>query len=161
MKEKVYYPNTSGIGKIMGTVYAIVFFAGSAINIIRQDGLESWLVFLKVSLIYIGICTLIYLAIKSQRIILSEKQFTLKVFGFTRHQITLNQINEIRKAKLNGSPIMEIETLNKRAFPVPFLPFEKCWDELLPILKEKCGSEAIGEMKLRREKGELRSWDEA
>ncbi len=159
MKGKVYYPNTSGIGKIMSSVYSIVLIVGSGINVSNQDGLESWFLFLKVSLIYIGICTLLFLAIKSQRIILNDNQFTLKVFGFTRHQIFLSQINQIRKAKLNGSPIMEIETKNKRTFPVPFLPFEKVWDELLPLLKEKCGADIIGEMKLRREKGELRSWD--
>jgi hypothetical protein len=161
MPQKVYFPNTNGILKIMVTVYVLVLLAGTIINVIKREGLENWLTFITISSIYIIVCSLIYVAIKSQRIILTDKSFTLKQLGLIRHRISLKEIEEVRKGKMDGSPIMEIETrINglKKVSPVPFLPFEKDWKEMLQLLEGNCGEEIIGEMTLTRQKGELRTW---
>lgn len=143
-------------------VYILVVCVGTILNIINQAGLQDWLSFMKISLLYIGICSVLYIAIKSQRVILNDKQLVLKVLGMTRHRIDLSHIEEVRKGKMNGSPIIEIETRPngyKKISPVPYLPFEKDWDEMLTFIKGKCGENVIGSMTLKREKGELRTWD--
>jgi hypothetical protein len=162
MDNKIFFPNTVGILRTMLLVYIMVMLFGSILTFMKAEGLETWLSFAKVSLVYLGICAILYLSIKSQRIILDEKYFVLKVIGITRHQIPLSKINEIRKGKMSGSPIMEIVLQGKGrkpVLPVPFLPFEENWDEILQSIQNQCDKNVIGEMVLRREKGELRTWD--
>jgi hypothetical protein len=163
VNEKIFSPETDGILKLMAIVYLMVMMFGSLLNLINGDGLEVWITFVKVSLLYLGVCAIIYILIKSQRIIMTEDKFTLKVIGLTRYQIKLKHIEQIRKGKMNGSPIMEIITNSngrKRVLPVPFLPFKQNWDDMLQVIKDQRGEEVIGEMKLKRAKGELRTWEE-
>jgi hypothetical protein len=161
--NKIYYPNTEGVLKLMTAVFIIVFLFGSLIHVLQNDGLDIWMTFIKVSSIYVIACILIYLTIKSQRIILDEDKLVLKQLGITRHEIKFDCIEDIRKGKMNGSPIMEIESKIcgfQRISPVPFLPFRNDWDEIIEVLKENCGDHVIGEMTLVRSKGELRTWME-
>ncbi|WP_078549990.1 hypothetical protein [Litchfieldia alkalitelluris] len=159
MNEKIFYPNTKGILKMMAFVYLIVVVFGSVLNTYFHSTSQEWLLFFKVSLIYILVCSILFVLIKSQQIIISKKEFKLKLAGFTRYQITLSSIGEIRKGKMNGSPIMEIKSKNNRIFPVPFLPFEAAWEEVLEFVRQERGESIIGEMKLKRKKGELRTWE--
>ncbi|MFC4319968.1 hypothetical protein [Litchfieldia salsa] len=162
MTEKVFYPNTKGILKTMGIVYLIVAVFGSVLNTYDQSNVREWTLFLKVSLIYIFCCSSLYFLIKSQRIILNEKELILKLAGMKRHHILLSRIGEIRKGKMNGSPIIEIIVKNeqhKRIYPLPFLPFQLNWEEMLQHIGTICGKEVVGEMTLKREKGELRTWE--
>ncbi|WP_456276816.1 hypothetical protein [Bacillus sp. AK128] len=161
MKDKVYVPVTVGILKIMVTVYGFVLAAGIIINIMKEEGLEGILSLIGFSSLYIIACTLLYFAIKSQRIILTNKGFILKQLGMVRHRINYKDIHEIRKGKMSGSPIMHIEVnINdkKKVYPVPFLPFEKDWNEILLHLETECGRPIVGEMTLKRAPGELRTW---
>ncbi|WP_421384885.1 hypothetical protein ACOJQI_08975 [Bacillus salacetis] len=161
---KVYFPETKGIIKIMAAVYIFLLAGGSALSVMLDESLAQWTSFLLQSLLYIAVCSLIYFAIKSQRIIVTETQFILKVIGMTRHKIDFEHIHEIKKGKMSGSPIMEIHAKKGRyskVCPVPFLPFSESWDELLVTIEKKCGSEAIGNMDLKRRKGELRTWRES
>jgi hypothetical protein len=157
--NKTYFPVTVGIWKIMFTVYGLVLFTGTFINIMNKDGLESWLSLIGFSSLYIITCCILFWAIRSQRIILTKKGFVLKQLGMTRYLITYSDIHEISKGKMSGSPIMKIECKgNKKTYPVPFLPFEKDWNEILDHLENECGRKVIGEMTLKREPGELRTW---
>jgi hypothetical protein len=161
--EKIYYPKTEGILKLMTTVFILVFLFGTSIHVLQNDDFDIWMTFLKVSGIYIIACLLIYFTIKSQRLILCENKLVLKQLGFTRHEISFKCVEEVRKGKLNGSPIMEIESKIagfQTISPVPFLPFKEDWDEILQCIKTKCGEHVIGEMTLVRSKGELRTWME-
>jgi ABC-type nickel/cobalt efflux system permease component RcnA len=163
MKQRVYTPNTKGIIPIMAIVYVTVLIAGTMLNIFNNDSLENWFSFLQISLLYILSCSLIYMAIRSQRIIVDQNKLILKQLGLTRHRIELQHIEQVRKGKLNGSPIMEIETRKKgfkKISPLPFLPFENDWKHILHHLQEECGEEVIGEMTLKRANGELRTWKE-
>jgi hypothetical protein len=161
---KVYFPETKGVIKIMAAVYFLLVAGGSILSMVLDETLAQWTSFLLQSLLFIVICTLLYSAIKSQRIIITEKQFILKVIGMTRHKIDFEHVHEVRKAKMSGSPIMEIQAKKGRyskVCPVPFLPFSESWDELLLTFEKKCGSEVIGNMDLTRRKGELRTWRES
>jgi hypothetical protein len=161
--SKVYYPNTEGVLKLMTLVFIIVFLFGSLIHVVKNDGFNIWMTFFKVSGVYVIACAVIYLTIKSQRIILDENKLVLKQLGITRHEIDLECIEEVRKGKLNGSPIMEIASSRcgfQQISPVPFLPFQRDWDEILQFIKTNCGDHVIGEMTLVRSKGELRTWME-
>lgn len=161
MTTRVFYPKTTGISTVMFTIYVIVLLAGTIINLIKSDGFGEWITFLLVSFLYIGICSLIYFAIKSQRIIITKDIFLLKQLGLVRHHIRLKEIEQVRKGKMSGSPIIEIQTKpgkNQKIYPVPFLPFEQDWDDILFLLEDSCGKEIIGEMTLKRDKGELRTW---
>ncbi|WP_456271349.1 hypothetical protein [Bacillus sp. AK031] len=161
---KVYFPETKGIIKIMASVYILLLAGGSALSFMLNETLAQWTTFLLQSLLYIAVCSLIYIAIKSQRIIITEKQFILKVIGVTRHKIDFSHIQEVKKGKMSGSPIMEIHAKKdqyKKICPVPFLPFSESWDELLLTIERKCGSEVIGNMDLKRRKGEVRTWKES
>ncbi|MBM7662668.1 hypothetical protein JOC85_003478 [Bacillus mesophilus] len=160
-EDKVYVPVTVGIKKVMITVYGLVILAGTFINIMNHDGLQKWLSLIGFSSLYIIACAIIYAAIKSQRIILTKKGFILKQLGMTRHSISYSDIYEVKKGKMSGSPIMKIEANhkgNKKTYPVPFLPFEKDWNEILDHLESGCRRKVIGEMTLKREPGELRTW---
>ncbi|WP_409253931.1 hypothetical protein V1502_08545 [Bacillus sp. SCS-153A] len=160
---KVYFPNTKGIIKIMAAVYFVLITGGSSLSLFLNETLAQWTSFLLQSLIYIAVCSIIYLAIKSQRIIITENQFILKVVGMTRHKIDFEHIHEVRKGKMSGSPIMEILAKKgsySKICPVPFLPFSTSWPELLITIENKCGSEVIGNQFLQRRKGELRTWRE-
>ncbi|MGF2615874.1 hypothetical protein FZC84_07315 [Rossellomorea vietnamensis] len=160
---KVYFPETKGVIRLMAVVYIILLAGGSAFSLILHETLAQWAFFLLHSLLYILVCSLIYFAIKSQRIIITEKQFILKVIGITRHKIDFEHIRQVRKGKMSGSPIMEILAVKgsySKVCPVPFLPFSESWDELLMTIEKKCGSSAIGNMDLKRRKGEIRSWRE-
>jgi hypothetical protein len=160
-EDKVYVPVTVGIKKVMITVYGLVVMAGTFINIMNQDGLQSWLSLIGFSSLYIIACCIIYGAIKSQRIILTSNGFVLKQLGMIRHQINYSDIYEVKKGKMSGSPIMKIEAdikRNKKTYPVPFLPFETDWNEILDYLESRCGRKVIGEMTLKREPGEIRTW---
>ncbi|MFD1739829.1 hypothetical protein ACFSCX_25520 [Bacillus salitolerans] len=163
MNEKVFTPKTTGVLSIMSMVYVIVLMAGTILNIYKDDGLENWFMFLKVSSLYILACSILFFAIKSQRIILNNDEITLKQLGLTRHKIQYRHIEQVRKGKMNGSPIMEIETrVNgcQKVSPMPFLPFETDWKDIIRKLQEECGKEVVGEMTIRRAKGELRTWKE-
>jgi len=160
---KVYFPKTEGILRFMSLIYCIVFLFGSVLNLLNSYDLNEWVAFFQISLIYIGVCLLLYVLIKSQRIVVNEDVFILKVIGLKRYQIQISTITEIRKGKMNGSPIIEILTIRDektQLFRVPYIPFEHKWDELFKHIKEKRGKEVIGEMTLQREKGELRTWEE-
>ncbi|WP_044022380.1 hypothetical protein [Bacillus sp. SG-1] len=160
---KVFFPETKGIIKIMAAVYFILLAGGSFLSLYLNETLAQWTSFLLQSFLYIVACSLIYFAIKSQRIIVTEKQFILKVIGITRHKIDFNHIHEVRKGKMSGSPIMEIHAKKgpySKVCPVPYLPFSDSWQELLLIIEKKCGSEVIGNMDLKRRKGEIRTWRE-
>jgi hypothetical protein len=160
---KVYFPETRGVIKIMAAVYIFLLAGGSTLSVMLGESLNQWASFLLQSLLYIAACSLIYFAIKSQRIIITETQFILKVIGMTRHKIDFDHIHEVRKGKMSGSPIMEIHAKKgqySKVCPVPFLPFSESWDELLSTIEKKCGSEVIGNMDLKRRKGELRTWRE-
>jgi hypothetical protein len=161
---KVYFPETKGIIKIMAGVYFLLLTGGSAISLMLNETFAQWTTFLMQSLLYVAVCSLIFFAIKSQRIIVTEKQFILRVIGMTRHKIDFSHIQEVRKGKMSGSPIMEIHAKKDRyekVCPVPFLPFSESWDELLLTIERKCGSEVIGNMDLKRRKGEVRTWKES
>jgi hypothetical protein len=161
---KVFFPQTKGIIKIMAAVYIFLLAGGSVLSILLDESIAQWTSFLLQSLLYIAVCSLIYFAIQSQRIIITETQFILKVLGVTRHKIDFDLIHEVRKGKMSGSPIMEIHAKKgpySKVCPVPFLPFTESWDEILLTLEKKCGSEVIGNMDLKRRKGELRTWRES
>ncbi|RIW38483.1 hypothetical protein D3H55_02810 [Bacillus salacetis] len=148
----------------MAAVYFLLLAGGSILSYTLGETLEQWTAFLFQSLLFIVVCLLIYSAIRSQRIIITEKQFILKVIGMTRHRIDFEYVHQIRKGKMSGSPIMEVIAKKgpfSKVCPVPFLPFSKSWDELLLTFEEKCGSEVIGNMELTRRKGELRTWRES
>ncbi|MGD6803684.1 hypothetical protein [Rossellomorea aquimaris] len=160
---KVYFPNTKGVFTLMAIGYVILLAGGSALSFILNETLVQWTSFLMQSLLYIVVCSLIYLSIKSQRIIITEKYFVLKVIGITRHKVDFEHIREVRKGKMSGSLIMEIHAKKgsySKVCPVPFLPFSEAWDELLLTIERKCGSDVIGSMDLKRRKGEIRSWKE-
>jgi hypothetical protein len=162
LEQKIFYPNMKGILKTMGIVYLIVTIFGSVLNTFNQSDVQDWALFFKVSLIYIFCCSTLYFLIKSQRIILNERELILKLAGIKRHHILLSKIGEIRKGKMNGSPIIEIVVKNdkqKRVYPIPFLPFQLYWEEMLQDIRNICGNDIIGEMTLKRKKGELRTWD--
>ncbi|KAA0546239.1 hypothetical protein FZW96_16135 [Bacillus sp. BGMRC 2118] len=161
--QKIYSPSTEGTIKLMSTIFVLVLTIGSLIHLVNEASYENWIIFFKMSGLYVGICFVIFLSIKSQRILLQQNQLIFNQLGFTRYTIPLETIMEVRKGKLNGSPIMEIEILknNHRTIArIPYLPFEKDWEVILDVIKEICGQEVIGEMTLERSKGEIRTWME-
>lgn len=161
--RKIFYPSLEGTLKIMTTIFVLVLIVGSLIHFVNQASYENWMIFFKMSSLYCIVCFVIYLSIKSQRIIVESNKLILTQLGFTRYEIPFESIIEVQKGKLNGSPIMEIETLkngyNTKA-KIPYLPFEKEWNEILQLLKENCGEGVVGTMTLVRNKGELRTWVE-
>ncbi|MBM6616564.1 hypothetical protein [Bacillus suaedaesalsae] len=160
---KMYSPSTEGTIKLMFTIFILVLTIGSVIHLLNQASYENWMIFFKMSSLYVGVCLLIFLSIKSQRIILRSNKLIFIQLGFTRYSIPLEMIKEVRKGKLNGSPIMEVETHISGHLCIarlPYFPFEKDWDEILGVIKETCGHEVIGEMTLVRNKGEIRTWME-
>lgn len=162
MKEKVFKPNTKTVIPTMITLYILVIIGGSVMTFYFGYAMEEWIKFMKTSLIYIIVCLIIFVSIKSQKMIINEKEIMLKVIGITRHKIKLTEIEEIRKGKMSGNPIMEIETRvkgYKRIAPFPYLPFEEAWKVVIEYIKENQGEEVIGEMKMKREPGELRNWE--
>ncbi len=163
MKEKIFIPNTSGVLKTMSTVFLLVLVAGSILSIVQEQTLSEWFEFLGLSIAYIIACTLIFLAIKTQKILITESHLILKQVGMTRHKIHFEHIKQVRKGKMTGSPIIEVFAKSgtyEKVCPIPYLPFTKDWDEILDIIKERSGHQVIGNMEIKRAKGELRTWRE-
>jgi hypothetical protein len=161
LKNKVYLPKTKGVIKTMLTVYVIILISGSILSFAQEESLQDWYSFLRLSLLYVCVCLLIFIAIKTQKIIISDCYISLKQIGITRHKIQFEHIQEVRKGKMSGSPIIEIAAKSgehEKVCPIPYLPFSNDWDEILDTIKDKCGDYVIGNMSLNRAKGELRTW---
>ncbi|WP_246942981.1 hypothetical protein [Bacillus pinisoli] len=161
MKEKVYIPATTGILGLMLTVYGLVMCAGTIINIMNQDGLSSWLSLIAFSGLYLGTCAILFFTIKGQKIIITNEGLALKQLGMIRYQVRFEEIVKISKGKMSGSPIMNLDVNMKgisKTLPFPFLPFQKDWEEILGTIEAQCGKHVMGEMELKREPGELRTW---
>lgn len=159
--RKTFYPSLEGTLKPMGTIFVLVLIVGSMIHVLNQASYENWMIFFKMSSLYCIVCFVIYFSIKSQRIIVESNKLILTQLGFTQYEIPFESIIEVQKGKLNDSPIMEIETLyygHNTIAKIPYLPFEKDWDEILQLLKENCGEGVVGTMTMVRNKGELQTW---
>lgn len=74
--------------------------------------------------------------ISTQRLILTDKTITYKVLGLTRTRATFDDISEIKKETMSGSPVYVLKINKKpKRKPIPLLPFEEAWEVLLPHLE--------------------------
>ncbi|WP_226669935.1 EbsA family protein [Metabacillus litoralis] len=137
-QKLLYKARTQGIIKFMLGIYLLTFSVGTITFYLREElTQQNFRFFTKTSLLYLIFCFLLYLAIKSQRLILKEDHLILTIFGWTRYKISVYDIEKCEFGKLNGEIVIHI-TLNKKikcAFP--YYPFQKAWEEISDLLKEK------------------------
>ncbi|TLS35204.1 hypothetical protein [Pseudalkalibacillus caeni] len=137
--QKTFYPNIKSIELTMLAVYIIVVAFGSALMWVNSDlTFSRWKTFMLVGLIYIGVCFVLSVSIRNQRIELTDQEFRLILLGFVRKEIKYNRIREIKIGKLNGSPVVEVTFADgSSTTKVPFIPFEKDWYSIARFIKQR------------------------
>lgn len=137
--QKTFYPDVKGIEWMMAAIYVMVVCFGTGLMWLREElTMARWTNFMLLGFLYIGVCAMLSVSIRNQRIELTENEIRLILLGFVRQKIKLEQIKEVEMGKMNGSPVVKISVANKTSPAyVPFLPFEKDWDTIATYMKEQ------------------------
>ena len=136
---KTYYPKVKAVEFFMMLVYSIVVCFGTLLLWLKEDlTFERWRSFMLIGLIYVLFCTFLSFCIRTQRIELTEYRIEHKLLGFSCRSVAFSSVKEVMFGKINGSPVIAIinENTQKPIF-VPYIPFEKDWDEISSFIKER------------------------
>lgn len=133
---KVYKPSTKGMFWIMLAVYALVISTTLILVHIRVAPFEQNTFILGTIGFWLW-CGGMAFIIRSQRIILyQDGHFELKVLGMTRTKFHSKNLLELNKEMMNGSPVYVVKYKNQPKWkPIPFLPFERFWADIINWMK--------------------------
>ena len=136
---KTYYPKVKAIELFMILVYGIVVSFGTLLLWSNGDlTIDRWRTFMLIGLIYVLFCILLSFCIRTQRIELTEYRIEHKLFGMRWRSVAFSSVKKVTFGKINGSPVVAIENRNnKKPIFVPYIPFEKDWDEISSYIKER------------------------
>ena len=136
---KTYYPRVKAIELFMFLVYGIVVSFGTLLLWIKGDlSFERWRTFMLIGLIYVLFCIFLSFCIRTQRIELTEYRIEHKLLGVSRRSVAFSSMKKVMFGKVNGSPVIAIINGNmQKPIFVPYMPFEKDWDEISSFIKER------------------------
>ncbi|WP_347549497.1 hypothetical protein ABFG93_18525 [Pseudalkalibacillus hwajinpoensis] len=142
---KTYYPRVKAIELFMFLVYSIVVCFGTLLLWSKGDlTFGRWRTFMLIGFIYVAFCILLSFCIRTQRIELTENEIHHKLLGFNRRSVSFSSVKTVRFGKVNGSPVVAIENKNNQKLTfVPYIPFEKDWEEISSYIKERNQSVTI------------------
>lgn len=137
MERKIYKPKTKGLFLLITIIYFIVTISSIVLHFtsIESFGTRT---FLYGSFIYWFWCLTLLAIIKSQRIILEKDgTFRYKTLGINRCVFHTKQLVEVIKEKMNGHPVYVLKySGNRKRKPIPYLPFEEEWNEIILWFKK-------------------------
>ncbi len=136
---KTYYPRVKAIELFMVLVYGIVVSFGTLLLWIKGDlSFERWRTFMLIGLIYVLFCMFLSFCIRTQRIELTEYRMEHKLLGISRRSVAFSSVKKVMFGKVNGSPVVAIINGNtSKPIFVPYIPFEKDWQEITSYIKER------------------------
>lgn len=136
---KTYYPKVRAIELFMFLVYGIVVSFGTLLLWVKGDlSFERWRTFMLIGLIYVLFCIFLSFCIRTQRIELTEYRIEHKLLGLSRRSVAFSSVKKVMFGKVNGSPVVAIINGNmEKPIFVPYLPFEKDWEEISSFIKER------------------------
>ncbi|MGA9290408.1 MAG: hypothetical protein WBV93_18915 [Anaerobacillus sp.] len=136
---KTYYPKVKAIELFMFLVYGIVVCFGTLLLWSHGElTAVRWRTFMLIGLIYVLFCIILSLCIRTQRIELTEYRIEHKLFGMRCRSVAFTSVKKVTFGKINGSPVVAIENRNNhKLIFVPYIPFEKDWDEISSYIKER------------------------
>lgn len=135
MGRVIYKPKTKGLILLTTIVYFMVSITLFGLHFTKIETFDMQ-GFLIGSGVYWLWCLTLFMIIKSQRIILEKDgTFRYKTLGFDRCSFHASQLIEVIKEKMNGHPVyVFMYDGNQKRKPIPYLPFDSKWNEILSWL---------------------------